>query len=50
MLLMVEKGIRGGKFHAIHQFVKASKKYVKYYNKNKGSSYVRYWDVNNVYG
>ena len=29
MLLIVEKGIRGGICHAIHGYVKASNKYVK---------------------
>ena len=23
---------------------------MKYYDKNKGSTYVQYWDVNNIYG
>ena len=50
MLLMVKKGIRGGICHAIHQYVKASNKYMKDYNKNKESSYLKYWDVNNLYG
>ena len=48
MLLMVEKGIRGGICHAIHQYAKANNKYIKDYN-NKESSYVKYWDVNNLY-
>ena len=50
MLLMVEKGIRGGICHAIHQYAKANNKYLKEYDKNKGSSYLKYWDVNNLYG
>ena len=50
MLLMVEKGIRGGICHAIHQYAKANNKYVKDYDKNKESSYLKYWDVNNLYG
>ena len=29
MLLMVEKGIRGGIFHAIHRYAKANNKYMK---------------------
>ena len=33
MLLMVEKGIRGGICHAIHKFAKANNKYMKNYNK-----------------
>ena len=35
MLLMVEKGIRGGICHAIHSYAKANNKYMKNYNKNK---------------
>ena len=37
MLLMVEKGIRGGICLAIGRYVKANKKYVKDYDKNKES-------------
>ena len=33
MLLMVEKGIRGGMCHAIHKYAKANTKYMKNYNK-----------------
>ena len=35
MLLMVEKGIRGGICHAIHRYVEANKKYMKNYVKKK---------------
>ena len=35
MLLMVEKGIRGGICHSIDQYAKANKKYMKDYYKNK---------------
>ena len=38
MLLMVEKGIRGGICHPIHQYVKANNKYMKDYDRNKESS------------
>ena len=41
-LLMIEKGIRG--------YVKANNKYIKNYDKNKESSYLKYWDVNKWYG
>ena len=38
MLLLVEKGIRGGICHAIHKYAKANNKYMKNYdeNSNKG--------------
>ena len=35
MLLVVEKGIRGGICHAIHRYAKANNKYIKNYVKNK---------------
>ena len=38
MLLMVEKGIRGGICHAIHRYAKANNKYMKNYDINKESS------------
>ena len=44
---MVEKGIRGGICHAIHRYAKANNKYTKEYDKNKESSYLKYWDVDN---
>ena len=50
MLLMVQKGIRGGIFHAIHQYAKDNNKYMKDYDKNKESLCLKYRDVNNSYG
>ena len=49
MLLMVEKGIRGGICQAIHRYGKANKNYMKNYNKNIESSYLTYLDANNLY-
>ena len=47
---MVGKGIRGGLFHAIYRSVKAKKKHVKDYDKNNGSSCLKYWDANILHG
>ena len=35
MLLMVEKGIRGGKCRAIHQYAETNNKYMINYDRNK---------------
>ena len=50
MLLMIDKGIRGGICHSIYQNAKANNKYIKDYNKNKELLYPQYWDVNDLYG
>ena len=50
VLLMVEKGIRGGICHSICQYAKADDKYMKDYDENKEPSFIQYWDVNNLYG
>ena len=50
MLMMVEKGIRGGICHTIHRYTKANNQYTKNYNKNIESSYLSYLDANNLYG
>ena len=47
---MVEKGIRGGICHSIYRYEKTNNRYMKDYNKNKESSYLQYWDVNNLFG
>ena len=49
MLLMVEKGIRGGICHAINRCARANNKYVKNYNKNIISSYLLDSDASNLY-
>ena len=50
MLLMVEKGIRGGICHSIHRYAKANNKYMQNYNNNEEPSYIQYLDGNNFYG
>ena len=50
MLLMVEKGIRGGICHSIHRYANANNKYMQNYNNNEESSYIQYLDANNLYG
>ena len=50
MLLMVEKGIRGGICEAIHRCAKINNKYMRNYNKDIISSYLMYLDASNLYG
>ena len=50
MLLMVEKGIRGGICEAIHRHAKANNKYMKNFNKDMISSYLTYLDASSLYG
>ena len=49
MLLMVEKGIRRGKCHAMHRHAKANDKYIKYYDENEESAFLEYLNANNLY-
>ena len=50
MLLMIEKGTRGGICQAIHRYTKASNKYMKNYDKDMISSNLMYLDANNLHG
>ena len=50
MLLIVEKDIREWTCETIHQYAKANNKYMKDYDKKKELPYLKYWDVNNLYG
>ena len=42
MLLVVEKGITGRICNTTHQYAKANNKYIKDYDENKESSYLKY--------
>ena len=42
MLLMVEKGIRGGICHSSYRYAKVNSKYMKDYDKNRESSCLQY--------
>ena len=46
---MVEKEIRGGIFHSIYRYTKANNNFMKDYDKNKDSSYLKCRGVNNLY-
>ena len=50
MILMIEKGIRGGICQATHRYAKANNKYMKNYNKNIELSFTEYLDANNLSG
>ena len=47
MILMIEKGIRGGICRATLRYAKANNKYIKNYDKNNESSYTECLDANN---
>ena len=50
MLLMVEKGARGGICYSIHRYAKANNKFMKHYDEIKETSYLMYCYLNNLYG
>ena len=50
MLLMVEKGIRGGICHSVHRYAKKNNKYMKNHDKNKEPSYFINANYINLYG
>ena len=50
MLLMVEKGIRGGICHAMHRYAKTNNRYMKNYNKDEEELFLEYLDASSLYG
>ena len=50
MLLMIEKGIRGGISNAFKRYAKANNKFMKSFDPNLKSSFIVYLDANNLYG
>lgn len=50
MVLMVESAIRGGITQCVTRHVKANNKYMENYDVNKESTYIGYFDSNNLYG
>ena len=51
MLLMFERGIRGGIAQTVHRYTSANNVYMgDLYNPKEESSYLRYLDANNLYG
>ena len=45
MLLMIGKGIRDGIFHSNIRCSKANNKYIKYFYKNKESSFLNFYST-----
>ena len=50
MMLMFEKGIRGGITQAVKRYAKANNKYMPDYNQDEISKFLQYLDANNLYG
>ncbi|CAH3195844.1 unnamed protein product [Porites evermanni] len=50
MLMMFEKGIRGGISHISKRYAEANNKYMKDYRPDVESTYIQYLDANNLYG
>ena len=50
MMMMFERGIRGGITHIAKRYAEANNKYMIEYNPDKPSTYIQYLDAHNLYG
>ena len=50
IILIIEKGIRGGICQSTYRYAKGNNRYMKNYNKNIEPSFIEYLDANNLYG
>ena len=50
MLMMFERGIRGGITHISKRYASTNNKYMKNFDESKPSTFIQYLDANNLYG
>ena len=50
MYLFIEKGLRGGISYSAKRYSKANNKSMKNYEPKKRSKFIKYLDMNNLYG